>query len=121
MRAGSRPACATGGDGKDSMTETNSAVDRGSHAAKSAVRIALGSLERSICMGSVMFKDFVIFSVIAGSLQTQMLGNFFFFDFELSLQGIQATMRNPRTPFLYLHRSSQYIQPISAPAQAEQT
>jgi hypothetical protein len=69
MRVGRRPSCAIGGDGKDSITDTNSAVDRGSHDEKRAVRIARGSLERVICGGKVMFNDFVIFSVKAGSLR----------------------------------------------------
>lgn len=68
IRAGSLPSCATGGDGSDSITETRSAVESGSQALKSVVRIARGSRERVICGGSEMFRDLVIFSVMAGSL-----------------------------------------------------
>lgn len=68
MRAGSLVSWAAGGDGKDSITDTRSAVDNGSQALKSVVRMALGSLDRVMCAGSVIFNDFVIFSVMAGSL-----------------------------------------------------
>ena len=60
-----------GGDGNDSITETSSAVDRGNHELKRVVTIARGSRERVMCGGRVMFKDFVIFSVKAGSLEKE--------------------------------------------------
>lgn len=69
MSAGSLASCADGGDGNDSMTETSKAVDKGSHALKTAVRMARGSLERVTCGGKVMFRDLVIFSVMAASLK----------------------------------------------------
>jgi hypothetical protein len=61
------------------MTDTRSAVESGSHAEKRAVRMARGSRERAICDGRLMFSDFVIFSVIAGSLnfnRSENLGKF---------------------------------------------
>ena len=68
MRSGSREACATGGEGSCSITETSTAVERGSQAEKIDSRIALESLDRSIYGGSLMESDFVIFSIKAGSL-----------------------------------------------------
>lgn len=56
------------------MTETSRAVDNGSHAENNVVRIARGSRERVICSGRAIFNDFVIFSVIAGSLHRLELG-----------------------------------------------
>ena len=68
MTFGSRLAWATRGEGRYSMTETSKAVERGSQAANSVVRIALGSFERRICGGIVRDNDLVIFSIMAGSL-----------------------------------------------------
>jgi len=50
------------------MTDTRSAVESGNHSEKRVVRMARGSRERAICDGRLMFSDFVIFSVRAGSL-----------------------------------------------------
>ncbi|GKT46828.1 uncharacterized protein ColSpa_07008 [Colletotrichum spaethianum] len=44
--SGSLSACAAGGDGRDSMTETSIAVDSGSQDEKTVVRSSRGSLER---------------------------------------------------------------------------
>jgi len=73
IKPGTLVSCATGGEGKDSMTETRSAVDSGSHAANKAVRIARGSLDRVICGGRLILSDFVIFSVKTGSLDVERL------------------------------------------------
>lgn len=50
------------------MTDTRTAVDNGSHVENKAVIMFLGSRERMIYGGIVMFNDFVIFSRRAGSL-----------------------------------------------------
>ena len=50
------------------MTETRTAVERGSQAEKSVVRIARESLDLKMCGGMVNESDFVIFSIVAGSL-----------------------------------------------------
>ena len=50
------------------MTETRTAVERGSQAEKSVVRIARESLDRKMCGGILSERDLVIFSTVAGSL-----------------------------------------------------
>lgn len=50
------------------MTETRTAVDKGSHMENKVDIRFLGSRERMTYGGIVMFKDFVIFSKRAGSL-----------------------------------------------------
>lgn len=51
------------------MTETSSAVERGSQELNTEVRIARVSREREMCTGRVMFNDLVIFSSRAGLLE----------------------------------------------------
>lgn len=73
IRPGTLVSCAACGDGSDSMTETRSAVDSGSHAENKAVKIARGSLDLVTCSGRLMLSDFTIFSVNAGSLEGSVL------------------------------------------------
>ena len=73
MILGSLFACAVGGDGRYSMTDTSTAVDKGSHKEKTVVRIARGSRERSTWVGTFKARDFVIFSVTVGSLVSHQL------------------------------------------------
>ena len=50
------------------MTDTNTAVDKGSHIENNVVMILRGSRERRMYCGMLMFRDLVIFSNKAGSL-----------------------------------------------------
>lgn len=50
------------------MTETRTAVDKGNQEENSVVIIFLGSRERMMYGGMVMFRDLVIFSRRTGSL-----------------------------------------------------
>lgn len=77
MREGNLEACAAGGEGSDSITETSIAVESGSHDAKSAVRIARGSRDRLSCGDKLMPSDFVIFSVMMGSLLRERIRGIF--------------------------------------------
>lgn len=77
MREGNLVACATGGEGSDSITETSIAVESGSHDENSAVRIARGSRDRLSCGGRVIPRDLVIFSVMTGSLWRERIRRIF--------------------------------------------
>lgn len=56
------------------MTETSTAVDRGSQDWNTVVRSARGSLERRTCGGMVRPRDLVIFCKSSGSLEYKVSG-----------------------------------------------
>lgn len=68
MRAGKRSAWAIEGEGRDSMTETSSAVERGSQSKNIVVRSTRGSFDRRTWGNSLMLRNFVIFSRLTVSL-----------------------------------------------------
>jgi hypothetical protein len=59
--SGSLAAWETGGLGRYSITDTRTAVERGSQVEKMALRIFLGSRERNTWAGIVIERDLVIF------------------------------------------------------------
>lgn len=87
------------------MTETRTAVDKGSHEENSVVIIFLGSRERMIYGGMVMFRDLVIFSRRAGSLPT--LG-YFCHEYSGSINVIPFTLSPACRSFVRSPNAVQY-------------